>query len=49
MDTCPVCGPPYDYAGADETLYLGHSLQEAMLAYELGEAALFGYGESRPA
>jgi len=49
MDTCPSCGRPYDYASADQTLYLGHSLQEAIEAFELGEASLFGYGDAQPA
>jgi hypothetical protein len=51
MDTCPVCARPYDFAAADQTLYLGDSFDEALTIFEDGVAALFDSKgpEQRPA
>jgi hypothetical protein len=40
MEICPSCGRPFGYARADETVYFGNSLNDAIAAFEKGELAL---------
>ena len=41
IEMCPFCGRPFGYAQADQTMYKGNSLQEAMDAYSAAEMSFF--------
>ena len=49
MEVCPYCGRLFGYARADQTVYFGDSLEEALETYAAGEQSLFSGADEQVA